>query len=153
MKWADVTIDGTWDISTEDREKGNGGSLALPEVAVDIIRAQRRIGGNPYVFAGRGDGHYQGFSPAKRLLDAKVPIAPWTVHDLRRTSRSLMARAGVPSASAERVMGHVLQGVEGVYDRHSYEQEKADALDKLAGLIALILDPPGENVVTLGAAK
>ena len=60
-----------------------------------------------------------------------------------------MARAGVPSASAERVMGHVLTGVEGIYDRHSYEQEKADALAKLAGLIALILDPPDENVVPL----
>ena len=39
-----------------------------------------------------------------------------------------MARAGVPSANAERVMGHVLPGVEGIYDRYSYEQEKADAL-------------------------
>ncbi len=149
MKWGDVTIDGTRNIPTEDREIGNGGSLVLPEMAVDIIRTQKRIGGNPYVFAGRGDGHYQGFSPAKRSLDAKVPIAPWTVHDLRRTSRSLMARAGVPSASAERVMGHVLSGIEGIYDRHSYEQEKADALAKLAGLVALILDPPDANVVAL----
>ena len=149
MKWVDVTIDGIWNIPTEDREKGNGGSLALPEMAIEIIRSQKRIGGNPYVFAGRGDGHYQGFSPAKRLLDAKVPIAPWTVHDLRRTSRSLMARAGVPSANAEHVLGHVLTGVEGIYDRHTYEQEKADALAKLAGLIALILDPPADNVLPL----
>jgi hypothetical protein len=62
-----------------------------------------------------------------------------------------MARAGVPSATAERVMGHVLPGVEGIYDRHEYRDEKADALAKLAGLIALILDPPGENVVQIGS--
>ena len=60
-----------------------------------------------------------------------------------------MARVGVPSASAERVMGHVLTGVEGVYDRHSYCDEKAEALAKLAGLIARIIDPPSENVVAL----
>ena len=48
-------------------------------------------------------------------------------------------------------MGHVLPGVEGIYDRHSYEQEKADALAKLAGLIALILDPPAENVTQIHA--
>ena len=48
-------------------------------------------------------------------------------------------------------MGHAIEGVEGIYDRHSYEQEKADALAKLAGLIALILDPPGENVTQLHA--
>jgi hypothetical protein len=58
-----------------------------------------------------------------------------------------MARAGVRSFNAERVMGHILRGVEGTYDRHDYRDEKADALAKLAGLIALILDPPADNVV------
>ena len=149
MKWADVTIDGTWNIPTEDREKGNGGALVLPEAAIQAIRSQKRIGSNPYVFAGRGDGHFNGYGPRKRSIDEKAKIAPWTIHDLRRTSRSLMARAGVPSASAERVMGHVLQGVEGIYDRHSYRDEKADALQRLAGLIETIIHPPGENVVAL----
>ena len=60
-----------------------------------------------------------------------------------------MARAGVPSSTAERVLGNVMPGVEGIYDRHSYREEKADALAKLAGLIAMILDPPDENVVPI----
>jgi hypothetical protein len=64
-----------------------------------------------------------------------------------------MSRAKVPRDVAERVLGHVLPGVEGIYDRHSYVQEKADALAKLAGLIALILDPPSENVVPIGTAQ
>ena len=101
------------------------------------------------MFAGRGAGHFNGYGPRKRNIDEKAKIAPWTIHDLRRTSRSLMARAGVPSTSAERIMGHTLTGVEGIYDRHTYEQEKADALAKLAGLIAMILDPPSENVVPM----
>ncbi len=149
MKWADVTIDGTWNIPTEDREKGNGGALALPEVAVDIIRSQKRIGDNPYVFAGRGAGHFSGYGLLKRGIDEEARIAPWVIHDLRRTSRSLMARAGVKSFIAERVLGHILRGVEGTYDRYEYGPEKADALAKLAGLVALILDPPGENVVPM----
>ncbi len=60
-----------------------------------------------------------------------------------------MSRAGVRPEIAERIMGHVLPGVEGIYDRHEYREEKADALAKLAGLIALILKPPAENVVPL----
>jgi hypothetical protein len=45
-------------------------------------------------------------------------------------------------------MGHVIRGVEGVYDRHEYREEKADALKRLAGLIALILaGPKAENVI------
>ncbi len=153
MRWQDLTLDGTWDISTEPREKGNGGALLLPEIAVDIIRSQKRIGDNPYVFAGRGDGHFSGYGLLKRGIDKEAGIAPWVLHDLRRTARSLMARAGVRSEIAERVMGHVLPGVEGIYDRHEYRDEKADALAKLAGLIALILDPPGDNVVMIEATQ
>ncbi len=151
MRWEDVTVDGTWEIPTEPREKGTGGALVLPEVAVDVIRSQKRIGDNPFVFPGRVSGHSNAHQVHKRRFDAKVKIKPWVIHDLRRTARSLMSRAGVPSATAERVMGHVIRGVEGIYDRHSYRDEKADALAKLAGLIALILDPPGENVTQLHA--
>ena len=52
----------------------------------------------------------------------------WQLHDLRRTARSLMSRAGVRPDIAERVLGHAISGVEGVYDRHPYRDEKADAL-------------------------
>ncbi len=151
MRWQDLTLDGIWDIPIEPREKGNGGALLLPEVAQEIIRSQKRIGDNPYVFVGQGAGHFSGYGLLKRGIDEKAQIAPWVIHDLRRTSRSLMARAGVRSDIAERVMGHVLPGVEGIYDRHEYREEKADALTKLAGLIALILDPPAENVTPLRA--
>ena len=47
MRWDDVRVDGTWNIPTAEREKGNGGVLALPDVATEIIRMQIRIGGNP----------------------------------------------------------------------------------------------------------
>jgi integrase len=151
MRWQDVTVDGVWHIPEGPREKGSGGALVLPEAAIQAIRSQRRIGDNPYVFPGRGDGHSNAHHRRKRRIDEQTQIAPWVVHDLRRTARSLMARAGVRSDIAERVMGHTIAGVEGVYDRHSYHEEKADALAKLASLIALILDPPAENVLPLHA--
>ena len=86
----------------------------------------------------------------QRRADAGLKKMPhWTLHDLRRTSRSLMARAGVPREVAEQVLGHVIPGVEGVYNQHKYAAEKRDALEKLAGLIALIIDPPADNVKQL----
>jgi hypothetical protein len=57
-----------------------------------------------------------------------------------------MSRAGVSSDHAERVLGHVIGGVRGVYDRHEYLAEKRDALEKLAALVDRILKP-GEPVV------
>src|SRR5437879_12546560 len=72
---------------------------------------------------------------------AKVePIPNWTLHDLRRTAKTLMARAGVRPDISERVLGHVIAGVEGTYDRHSYADEKRDALEKLAAQIDRILN-------------
>ena len=78
----------------------------------------------------------------------------WTLHDLRRTARSLMAKVGVADNIAERVLGHAIGGVEGIYNRHAYFDEKADALARLATLVETILNPPDKtNVVDLAARR
>ena len=149
MKWSDVSVDGVWTIPAEAREKGNANELPLPEAALAIIKAQPRYESNPYVFAGRGGAHYSGYSKGKAALDAKVNVPGWRLHDLRRTARSLMSRAGVRPDIAERVLGHAIQGVEGIYDRHSYREDKAQALKALAGLIENILRPEAAKVARL----
>src|SRR5262249_21083594 len=150
MKWDDLTADGTWIIATEAREKGNAGALVLPQVALDIINAQPRLVGNDYVFPGKGKSAMRGFAQRKQNLDAKLPPMPnWVLHDLRRTARSLMTRAGVSNDHAERVLGHVITGVHGIYNRHEYSAEKAHALRALAALIDNIVNPPADNVVSL----
>jgi integrase len=89
-----------------------------------------------------------------RSADGREPMVHWTLHDLRRTSRSLMSRIGVSADIAERCLGHVLQGVRATYDRHSFLSEKADALAKLAALVARILiGPLNGNVTSLSAAR
>ena len=69
-------------------------------------------------------------------------IPDWVVHDLRRTAKTLMARAEVRPDISERVLGHTIKGVEGVYDQHSYDDEKADALNRLAAEVERIINPP-----------
>jgi hypothetical protein len=59
-----------------------------------------------------------------------------------------MSRAGVPSDHAERCLGHVIVGVRGVYDRHTYAGEMLLAYEKLSTLVAGIVDPR-ENVVAM----
>jgi integrase len=156
MRWDD--LDGnTWNIATEEREKNNAVKLVLPQVALDILNAQPRRPDNGYVFAAHRSGgvHFHYFSRAKRELDAKLgKMPPWTIHDLRRTASSLMARAGVRPDIGERVLGHTIPGIAGVYNRHSYDNEKADALKALASLIGSIVDPtPRTNVTPLPLAR
>jgi hypothetical protein len=57
-----------------------------------------------------------------------------------------MSRAGVPADHGERVLGHVIPGVRGVYDRHQYLEQKRAALEQLGALVERILQP-GKKVV------
>jgi integrase len=81
-----------------------------------------------------------GFNWFKGQQDAASGVKGYRMHDLRRTARSLMSRAGVPSDHAERCLGHVIGGVRGTYDRHEYHREKARAFEMLAGEIQRIVD-------------
>lgn len=116
------------------------------------------IGGKPegcnanswFVFSTtHGAKAFSGFSKAKRALDKEIakrrkaeerdPMPNWTLHDLRRTARSLMSRAKVPADHAERVLGHVIGGVRETYDRYEYLDEKRAALKALARLVDRII--------------
>jgi integrase len=149
MRWQDIAADRTWTIPREAREKGAPVELMLPTAALAIIQSRPQIGSNPYVLAAaRGNGPFRGFSKAKREFDAACGVTDWTLHDLRRTARSLMSRAGVSTEHAERTLGHARPGVEGVYDRHHYRDEVHGALERLATLLDGIVNER-ENVVPL----
>jgi integrase len=146
--WSDIDDrTGVWTLRTEPREKQNAGRLKLPQIARDIIRAQPRVASSPFVFLYRANSGY-----TKTEFDFRCGVTDWRLHDLRRTARSLMSRAGVSSEHAERVLGHAIPGTEGIYDRHPYDAEKELALEKLATLIAHIVEPV-DNVRPLTVAS
>ena len=156
MRWSDISDDGVWTVRSGPRRKGTGGRLKLPAPALVIINAMPRFAGNDMVFAGRTyNGAFSNFSRLKLDFDRRCGVTGWVLHDLRRVARSLMSRAGVPREHAEKVLGHVVRGVEGHYDLHSYAQEKAQALVKLANLIHNIVNgaPDGNVLAFPGSAS
>ena len=105
-------------------------------------------------FSNTGQTVVSGFSNAKEKVDACMRaelskanrvLKPWAWHDLRRTAKTLMSRQGVRSHVSERVLGHVIAGVEGVYDRYEYLDEKCDGLEKLAAIIDRIIKFTGQR--------
>ena len=74
--------------------------------------------------------------PANKMGETQI----FTVHDLRRTCRSLLAEAGVPGHVAERCLNHKLKGVEGIYDRYDYFKERKQAIMKVAALVEPIIE-------------
>jgi len=121
--------------------------VPLPQAAGDLLARVPRIKGVPYIFT-TGDRPISGFSKFKEAFDKACGVTGWTLHDLRRTGRSLMSRAGVPSDHAERCLGHVIGGVRGTYDRHAYHAEKKQAFEALASQIDRIVNP-SPNVIPM----
>ena len=148
MTWAEVDAEGTWELPARRNKTGQPMTRPLPKAALDVLATLPRIDGCPYVFSADGVRALAGFSRRKDQFDALCGVRGWVTHDLRRSARSLMSRAGVNSDHAERALGHVIGGVRGVYDRYAFHDEKKLALEKLAALIERIVDPK-ENVVAL----
>jgi integrase len=153
MSWDE--IEGRdWTVPGARNKGGREHVVPLTDTVAGLLGPRRK----GYVFSSDGGKTaFKGFSKAKAALDARLveirkaagrkPMAPWVFHDLRRVARSAMSKAGVPADHAERVLGHVVGGVRGVYDRHEYRDEKLAALEKLDVEVARILRP-GARVVS-----
>ena len=148
MRWEEIS-EGLWIIPAE-RSKTKGEVVQPLTPAFQALLGPERASG--YVFSASEPKYPLGaLSRHKKAIDAAIaqirqaagraPMPNWTWHDLRRTARTLLSRAGVPSDHAEMVIGHKIGGVRGIYDRHCYEREKADALNRLATLTDSIVNP------------
>ncbi len=94
-----------------------------------------------YIFSLDGRRPNQNWAVYKQKLDEASGVTGWRLHDLRRTARSLMSRAGVAPDTAERCLAHIIGGVRGIYDRYAYYDEKKQAFEALAALIDRIVNP------------
>jgi integrase len=159
MPWAEVDDAGDWTLPKERNKTKRELIRPLSDAAKAVLQGRPRIDGCAYVFTNDGRRPMTGYSKPKRLFDEALlrelrkedpkakPLPEWTLHDLRRTARSLLSRAKVDADHGERCLGHTVGGVRGVYDRYEYHAEKKQAFAALATLIERIVNPPAANVL------
>jgi integrase len=138
-----------WILPPERNKTGTELVRPLSPAALSVITRVPVIASGDIVFTANGRGAIGAISGRKAQVDKASGVTGWRIHDLRRTARSLMSRAGVQSDHAERCLGHVIGGVRGTYDRHEYYNEKAKAFEALAAVIETIIRGPVEKVVPL----
>jgi integrase len=117
----------------------------LSKAAQELLDARPRVKDCPFVFT-YGRRPLAAFSQQKDAFDAACGVTGWTLHDLRRSARTLMSRAGVVSDHAEACLGHLLSGVRKTYNRDDFKPQKKLAFDALAAQIERIINPPPGNV-------
>lgn len=149
--WNEIDLEaGVWDLPKERNKTGVPISIPLPIQAITWFKElQIRACGSPYVFPARRVSSRPHMGPdtlnraiskmfghepgrKKQPTNKMGKIETFTVHDLRRTFRSLAASLGVSGHVAERCLNHKLKGVEGIYDRHDYFEERRAAHQTVA---------------------
>jgi integrase len=175
LEWAEIDRETcVWVLPPSRSKNGVAARQPLSSLAVaelDIL-AERHGTATSWpksglVFSTTGNTSVSGYSRAKNRLDKAidaltekqdaVPLAPWRVHDLRRTLATGLQRLGVRFEVTEAVLNHVSgskSGVAGIYQRHDWAQEKAAALDAWAAHVAALLtDADKTNVIQLSKGK
>lgn len=164
MDWRELDkASSEWIIPAARAKNGKAHLVPLNAVARALFGA--RAGDNDWprkglIFTTTGDTPISGYSRAKARLDKQIAelndgeaIAPWRLHDLRRTLATGLQRLGVRFEVTEAVLNHVSgskAGVAGVYQRHDWKQEKRDALAAWAAHIErVVAGADDSNVIAL----
>ncbi|WP_085043798.1 tyrosine-type recombinase/integrase [Ensifer aridi] len=148
-----------WTIPPERSKNGKEHLVPLTSLVLEVISGLPKVG-DTYLLSTTGETPISGFSKAKKAIDAEmltiakeeaaalglkpedVKLEGWTLHDLRRTAASGMARLGVPVHVVEAVLNHLsgtIKGVAKIYNRYEYLDEKRQALEDWARHLQLIV--------------
>jgi integrase len=144
MAWDHVDDDRRlWVIPPEHSKNGKPHIVHLSEPAICVLRNVPCTG--PLVFSLDGTTPFQRYSKAKKRLDRVSGVRGWTLHDLRRTVVSGMARLGIAPHVADKILNHqsgTISGVAAVYQRHEFLNEREEALRRW-----------GQHIATLTASQ
>jgi integrase len=152
LRRSELSDDGkTWIIPAARYKSKRDTLIPLSEAAQRVIAAQPQRG--DHVFSADGSRPLASFAERKADFDKLAGVSGYTLHDLRRTSRTLLSRAGISADIAEMCLGHALTRVRGTYDRHAYENEKRHAFEALAAMIERVVRPPEAVVTDMAAAR
>ncbi|MBB5761404.1 integrase [Methylorubrum rhodesianum] len=143
MRWSELDLTtgkALWRLPASRTKNNLPHDVPLSEAAVAILQdaPRREVSGTAGaeerdLIFGEGKGAFQGWSNAKSSLDARIRIAPWRLHDLRRTMVTGISELGIAPHVVEALVNHISgaakSGVAGVYNRATYATEKRAALN------------------------
>ncbi|MEM1181826.1 MAG: site-specific integrase, partial [Acidobacteriota bacterium] len=130
MRWEEISH-GWWTIPADVAKNGLAHRVPLSPQAQLLLEELRSLtGGSVWAFASRQKkgSHLKTVTRAAGRIASAAGLEDFTAHDLRRTAASHMTSLGVPRLVVSKILNHAESGVTAVYDRHSYDSEKLEAL-------------------------
>lgn len=162
-RWEEFDLDNAvWHLPEERSKNGDAIDIPLAPVAVEWLRELHTFSCNSkFVLPARKMQnrmipHIQESTLPVALakVRAELPDVPnFTIHDFRRTARTHLAALGVDPVVAERCLNHRIKGVEGIYNRHQYFNERRAALTQWAELLVALEAGTEYNVTPIRKAQ
>jgi integrase len=174
MAWSEIDVDkALWTLPAARSKNRREHEVPLSRQALALIEGRP----GPFLFGRDGRTPFSGYSRAKERLDATIArqraeerlgrklrkdeapeaddhLAPWTLHDIRRSVVTHMAELGIDPHVIEAVINHVSGhkgGIAGVYNKATYRPQKTAALASWADWLESVVEgrEPASNVVAL----
>jgi integrase len=160
-RWPEFDLDAAlWTIPAERMKGGRPHAVPLAPAALALTDALPRFVAGDHLFSTTdGMKPVNGFSKTKERIDARMgrarpEVAPWVLHDIRRTVRThFSAIGGVSDVVRELAIAHAQRGIHAVYDRHAYIQERRHLFEEWERRLADILAPVPPDVANLEAER
>jgi len=142
--WEEIDLtDKWWTIPPEKAKNKMAHRVPLSPLALELLQSAKNIvGDSPWIFPSpQTDRHItpEAVDHALRRHGLEHLGFTFWVHDLRRSAASHMTGMGISRLVVSKILNHVERGVTAVYDRHSYDKEKRQALEswghKLQGIV------------------
>jgi integrase len=159
LRWSEVDLDGrVWVIPSHRFKSDREHRVSLSDAALDVLRAIPRIAGSDLVFSNNGRTAVSSFSramdDARQLMTEELGTVPerLTLHDLRRTITSGLARLGIAPHIADKILGHTVGAigpVASIYQRFQFADERAAALECWGRFVLLLAAPTPTAAIAL----
>lgn len=144
-RWEHVSFESCeWLIPEVNSKTGKPHTVYLSRQVLAMFKELKNLAGDSeLVLPGRGSETRPFASNAlnKALEGVTFPIAPFTIHDLRRTGSTLLHEQGFPSDVVEKALNHSIGGVRGVYNRAEYAEQRKNMLQSWADYVSGLSGP------------
>lgn len=144
-RWEHVSFESCeWLIPESNSKTGKPHTVYLSRQVFAMFEELKNLAGDSKLaLPGRGSETRPFASNAlnKALEGVTFPIAPFTIHDLRRTGSTLLHEQGFPSDVVEKALNHSIGGIRGVYNRAEYAEQRKNMLQSWADYVSGLSGP------------
>jgi len=155
MKWDDIHLnEDVWTIPASLSKSKRAHDVPLSDFAMELIESLQPITGkSEYVFNSPvlENKPIEWVKRSVKNVQNISGVADFRLHDLRRTAATYMAKLSVDRTVLGKILNHKgLAGdgqVTAIYDRHSYMEEKREALQRWSDYLSQILDEEAKTKI------